>query len=41
MTTLTFILVAASAYFLAFGGAHIGARLLLALAVLLIVRFLP
>lgn len=41
MNTLTVILLAASIYFLAFGGAHIGVRLLAALVMLLIVRFAP
>ncbi len=41
MTTLLGILMVASLYFLAFGGAHIGVRLLLVFLGLLIVRFLP
>lgn len=41
MTTLTVLLTAASIYFLAFGGAHIGVRLLAVLLALLTVRFLP
>lgn len=41
MITLTVLLTAASIYFLAFGGAHIGVRLLAVLVMLLIGRFAP